>query len=201
MSPLRLTPVPLLLLLAACSDTTTPTETNEGEVITTAELTFTPTSGGEAKVFTWTDPEDDGSPVVDPIVLLDAEDYTLSVRFLDALSSPAEDLTDEIDAESAEHQVFFTGTAVDGPAGTGSAAVVTHAYDDTDAGGLPVGLASTLTTTGAGTGTFTVTLQHLPAQDGTAVKGADLAGVVASDGLGALPGDLDFSGTFDLTVE
>ena len=190
-----------LLVLPACSDAEKPEETNAEEVITTVELTLTPTTGGSPFVATWDDTDGDGTPSVDPIVLADAGTYTLAVRFLNALEDPAEDITTEVDAESDEHQVFVTGSAVSGPASASSGAVVRHAYADTDANGLPVGLSSTLEVLGAGGGDLVVTLQHLPAEGGVAVKVAGLAETVAAEGFSAIPGEPDASVTFPLTVE
>jgi hypothetical protein len=183
----------MILFLLACKDTEHPHEHNEGEVITTVGLSFAPASGGEALLATWADPESDGSPVVDPIVLSDADNYTLSVSFLDELEDPPEDITREIEEESDEHQVFFTGSSL-GP-------VVTQTYEDTDAGGLPVGLENTITTVAAGTGTFVVTLRHLPPENDTPVKVEGLAEQATRDGLESLPGDSDVSVTFELTVQ
>ena len=98
---------PFLALLAGCGDVEKPAETNEEEVITTVQLTFSPSDGGDAVVAAWDDPENDGSPVIDSIVLSDAADYSLAVRFLNAFEDPAEDITEEVDAESDQHQVFF----------------------------------------------------------------------------------------------
>jgi hypothetical protein len=96
-------PLSLLSLLAACGDVKNPEEVNAEEVITTIALTFTPTSGGAALEFAWADPENDGSPVIDDILLSDADDYTLTVSFLNELEDPAEDITEEVDAESDQH--------------------------------------------------------------------------------------------------
>lgn len=191
-----------LVTLAACNGVENPDtgDNPETEVISTVSLTFTPTTG-DPSIFTWTDPEDDGSPVIDPIVLADATAYTLTVAFTNDLASPPEDITAEVAAESDEHQVFFTGTAVSGPAGVGSAAVVTHAYTDTDDNGLPVGLVNDVTATGVGAGTLIVTLRHMPAESGSAVKTADAAADVASGGFGAIGGSTDVEVTFDLSVE
>jgi hypothetical protein len=189
------------LVLTACSGVENPDgEDNENEVISTITLTFAP-AAGDPLVFAWTDPENDGSPVIDPIVLADADDYTLSVAFTNDLAEPPEDITAEIDAESDEHQLFFTGTAVSGPAGVGAAAVLTHAYADTDADGAPVGLVNNVVTTGTGTGTLIVTLRHLPPQNDTPVKTSTLAEDVATGGIAALPGASDAQVTFDLSVE
>jgi hypothetical protein len=187
--------------LAACG-AATPDEDNEEEVITTVTLTFTPDGGGDAIEATWADPENDGSPVIDAITLGDGTTYALAVSFLNELEDPAEDITTEVAEEDDEHQVFVLGSAVEGPAtGTNDDAVVTHAYDDADADGNPVGLANTITATGAGAGALRIVLRHLPAEDGTALKAAGLAEDLAADGLDALPGSTDADVSFDLTVE
>jgi hypothetical protein len=181
----------VLLLAAACNDTTEPDGENEEEVVTTVELTFS--AGGTDIVATWADPEDDGSPVIDDITLADGTSYDVTIRFLNELEDPAEEITTEIEDEDDEHQVFFTGDAV--------GSILTHAYEDADAGGLPVGLDNTIDTTGTGTGELTITLRHLPEEDGTAQKVEGLADDAAANGFGDLPGDNDFQGTFNVTVE
>lgn len=183
--------LPVAVLLSACVDT--PPTGDDPEVITTVELTFTPAGGGTDVVASWADPENDGSPVIDSIVLLDTEDYALSVAFLNELEDPAEDITAEIEDEAEHHQIFFTGTALD---------VITVDYADTDSGGLPIGLANDVTTDATGTGELTVTLRHLPDEGGVAVKVAGLAETVAADGdFSGIPGDTDASVTFPVTVE
>lgn len=193
----------LLLALGACNDAGNPDdEGNATEVITTVALTFTPRAGGAALDFRWADPENDGSPVIDAIVLPDADDYDVTVSFLNELEEPAEDITVEVSAESDVHQVLFTGTAVQGPAtGANAAAVVEHEYADTDENGFPVGLSNTLSTLAPGAGTFVVTLRHLPPESDAAVKTATIAEDVAAGGFDAIPGSTDAEVTFDLTVE
>jgi hypothetical protein len=192
----------LLIAAVGCGDVENPENEEENEVITTVELTFAPQSGGAELVFTWADPENDGDPIVEDIVLDDAEDYDVTVRFLNELEDPAEDITAEIEDEAEEHQVFFTGSAVQGPATeTNTAAVIEHAYADEDAGGLPIGLDNTFATVSVGNGELTVTLRHLPPEDGAAVKVDDLAGSVAVDGISGIAGDTDVSVTFAIEVE
>lgn len=191
----------LLLLTAACNDATDPdVPDNENEVITTVRLTLTPPDG-PAATFTWADPENDGTPVIDAITLTSGTAYDLSVAFLNELETPTEDLTEEVADEADQHQVFFTGAGIAGPASTHADPVATHAYDDTDDLGYPVGLTNTLTTQRAGTAALTVTLRHLPPEGGTPVKTADLAETVAASGFGAIPGDVDAAVSFDLTVQ
>lgn len=196
---------PLLVLFGvSCSDVEEDghDHDHENEVITTVALEFAPTSGGSVLVFEWADPEDDGSPVIDEIVLSDAEDYSLTVSFLNELEDPAEDITPEVSDESDEHQVFFTGTGVESPAtGTNAGAVVVHAYADTDANGNPVGLDNDITTRGVGSGDLTVTLRHMPPENDQPVKTDTSAEDVAAGGFTAIGGDNDVQVTFTLTVE
>lgn len=195
-------PIALLTLLAACDDVKDPGDENPEEVITTVVLDFTPVSGGEPRSFSWADPENDGSPTIDAITLSDAEDYTLSVSFLNELEDPAEDITLEVGEESDQHQVFFTGAAVESPAtGDNPSAVISQVYDDVDDNGFPVGLESSVGTLMAGSGALTLTLRHLPPENDVAVKTGTLADDVASGGVEALPGETDVSVEFDVTVE
>lgn len=190
----------LALTLLACTDTTTPEDTNEGELITTVELTFTPVAGGDDITATWADAGGDGNPEIDAITLVEGEAYDLGIRFLDELSDPAEDITAEVADEAEEHQVFITGDAVDSPATDNTDAPITVVYADTDANGLPIGLEHAVTASTAGTGELTVTLRHLPAEGDTPVKVDGLAEDVASGGFASIAGDTDAQVTFDLTV-
>jgi hypothetical protein len=188
--------------LAGCLDVENPDPgENEGEAITRVELTFTPEGGGAAIVASFADPENDGDPTIDPITLADGARYALAVTFENQLADPVEDITAEVADEGDEHQVFFYGSAVSGPAtGDNAAAVVTHAYADEDENGLPIGLANTIEATSTGSGELKVMLRHLPAEGGVAVKVASTAEDFAADG-NAVPGDADVDVTFALTVE
>ena len=113
----------IVALLPGCSDVEDHDhDHHDHEVMTTVILTFTAQGSGEVVEARWADPEDDGSPVIDDIALLDSEDYDLTLSILNELEDPAEDLTPEILEEAAEHQVFFVGSAVAGPSGGGSSA-------------------------------------------------------------------------------
>jgi len=179
-----------LLLVAACGDPGG--DANEGEVITTVTLTFTPMSGGSAVTAVFDDPDGDGGdpPTIDPVTLA-AGMFALEVGFQNRLEDPPEEITDEVRDEGDEHQLFFTGTAIEGP--------FVHAYADTDGAGLPIGLSSTITAR-TGTGQLTVTLKHLPPLDGNRLKKPDLAAMVASAGINSVGGDTDVSVTFSVTV-
>ncbi len=189
------------LTLVGCVDVENPdTDVNPEEVITTVKLTFTPNGGGTALEFAFADPENDGSPIVDEIVLDNGTAYTMAVAFLNELEDPAEDITVEVEEESDEHQVFVYGSGVSGPAtGDNAAALVTHAYADTDESDLPLGLSNTISATTAGTAELKLMLRHLPVENDTAQKVAGLAAVLAAGD--TLAGESDVDVTFPLVVE
>jgi hypothetical protein len=194
----------LSMLLAACGgdDDDTGGDGNENEVITTVTLEFSPEGGGEAIAFEWNDPDGDGgsAPIIDPIALADGTTYTLAVGFENRLEDPPEIITEEVSDESDQHQIFFTGSAVNGPASDQPDAPLAQSYTDEDANGFPIGLESTIVAA-AGTGDLTVTLRHLPPVNGTAVKTDSLADDVKASGFGELPGTTDALVTLPVTVE
>lgn len=193
----------LSLLSAACGedDHDDNGEDHENEVITTVRLTFTPTGGGTDLVFEFDDPDGDGgeAPTVNTIDLF-ANNYDVSVEFENGLESPPEDITEEVENEDDEHQIFFTGTAVNGPAADNAGAPLTHAYDDADGDGNPVGLANTITAA-AGSGDLVLTLRHMPLVGGTPTKTATTAEEVKSGGFAAISGTSDVQVTFPVTVQ
>ena len=185
--------------LAACGDGAD--GDNENEVITTVTLTFAPQGSGAAVTAEFDDPDGDGGdpPTADPVDLA-AGTYTMTVIFENRLEDPPEDITTEVEDESDEHQVFLTGTAVDGPASDNPGAPLSHAYADQDAGGLPIGLSNTITAA-AGTGQLTVTLRHLPPVNDTAVKTADLPSQINAGGFSSIGGTTDATADFTVTVQ
>ena len=188
------------LTLAACGDNGT--GGNEEEVITTVLLTFTPSGGGAAVTAAFRDADGDGgnAPTIDSIGLAAGTSYSLAVRFQNELETPAEEITDEVRDEGDEHQVFFTGTAVSGPASNQAAAPLTHTYADMDAAGLPIGLANTIVAAG-GNGDLVLTLRHMPPVNEVAVKTAQAAETVRSaGGFSTLGGATDVQVTFPVAI-
>jgi len=157
---------------------------NEEELITTVTYTLTPESGGTPVMMTFQDLDGDGgnAPVISGGTLAANTTYNGSLELLNEEESPAEDITEEIEEEDAEHQFFFT-TSISG---------LTISYDDTDGDGNPVGLATKLATTDAGSGNITIILRHEPnkSADGVADGTIDNAG-----------GETDIEVTFDVEVK
>lgn len=173
---------------------------NETEVITTVVLEFTPVTGGATVFAEFDDPDGDGgdAPTVDEIELV-AGSYDMAVRFENRLEEPPEDITREVADEGDEHLVFFTGSAVTGPASDEPGAPLVHDYGDEDAQGLPLGLQNTLEAS-AGTGDLVLTLRHLPVVGGQAQKTADTLAEVRASGFSAIGGTSDAQVTFPVTV-
>ena len=188
------------LIAGACSDDGAGGG-NEGEVITTVTLSFV--AAGVAPVTaSFDDLDGDGGdpPIIDPINLANGTTYTTLVRLLNKLEDPPEEITLEVADESDEHQLFFTGTAVNGPASDQPGAPLTHAYADADGNGLPIGLTNTFVAA-TGSGQLTLTLRHLPPVNDTPTKTADLAAQVKTGGFASVGGETDVSVSFMATVQ
>lgn len=156
---------------------------NEEELITTVVVSLI--GGGQTVTFTSRDLDGDGPnpPVITPVSgnLAPNTTYTGTISFLDETDTPAEDITIEVEEEGAEHQVFYQV----------SNSLGTVTYNDADVNGKPIGLLFTLTTTGAGTGNFSVILRH--------ELNKNAAGVATGDITNA-GGSTDVAVTFPITV-
>lgn len=163
------------LLMTGCKKD----EETEQEVITTIVVHLTSTSAGIDQEFTWEDLDGDGGndPVIDQIVLpAGATDIHCHVHVYDKSKTPVEDITEEIEEESAEH--LFTYTI--------SGASFTIAPDDVDSNGDPFGLETIWATNTASTGTLNIRLYHEPTDKNNAA---------------APGGDVDFDVTFPVKIQ
>ena len=118
----------------------------------------------------------------------------MDLSFLNELEEEPEDITPEIKSEGTEHQTFFTGTAI-------TEDLLLHSYSDTDENNLPIGISNSMESTDAGTGDLTVTLRHMPLEDGNTIKEEGLEDMVLEEGFGNVGGANDVSVTFSVTVE
>ncbi len=187
--------------LSACGSDQVSTG-DDNELISRVSLVMT-RSDDPTRVVTasFDDPDGPGgdAPTVDPIALEAGRSYATEVHFFNGLDTPPSDITIEISDESYQHQIFFTGDAVSGPASDHAGAPITQAYADVDENGLPVGLLDTLTVS-PGVGSLTVTLRHLPTLNGAVQKTADLVAQVKASGFGALGGSSDAQVTFPVAI-
>ncbi|MAH82264.1 MAG: type 1 periplasmic binding fold superfamily protein [Flavobacteriaceae bacterium] len=171
----------LLVTVASCSkdDDPLPEAVNEEEVITTMEVTLT--SG--ASVITLKTQDLDGDGPNAPVVTVSGNlaagtTYDGVMKFLNELESPAENITEEVEEEDLDHQVFFT---------VGSGLDVTTEYSNNDSAGNPLGTQFKLTAGSASSGNLTFTLVHEPTKPNT--------------GLASAGGETDIDATFSITIE
>lgn len=157
---------------------------NEEEVITTLKYTLTPEGGGTSVVLTFQDLDGDGgtAPTITGGILDANTTYTGTVVLLNEMESPAEDITEEILEEALEHQLFYIHT-IEG---------VDITYNDTDADGNPIGVATTVKTAATGAGTITVVLRHEPNKNATGVSDGDITNA---------GGETDIEVTFNVEVQ
>jgi hypothetical protein len=175
----------MLFTLGCSSDD--PTPVNQEELITTLRLTFVGTgSTTETVIATFTDLDGPGGsdPVITkPVTLQANRTYSVSVEFLNEAESPAEDITEEVNSESDEHQVFFV---------VSNTLNLNYQYGDTDANNQPLGLQGLVTTAAASSGTLQVLLIHEPNKSAQGVANGDPTNA---------GGETDISVSFDVTVQ
>jgi hypothetical protein len=163
------------LYFSCNDDDDTPEPVNEEEVITTMNVYV-----DGALAMSSTDSDGDGplEPVVTDGVLAANTTYSVRLEFLNELEDPAEDITEEVEEEDLEHQVFYSA---------GGDLNVGVEYANFDSDGNPLGTLFTLTTNEAGSGTITITLVHEPMKP--------------NDGLATAGGSTDIEVTFNVSVE
>lgn len=171
----------LVLTLGSCKKED-PAPEDENELITTVRLKFTENGTTTTQTFEWKDLDGDGgaAPTISSISLRPSRTYKLEVEFLDESKTPVENKTSEILREADEHLVVVTPSA---------SSLFTYTATDKDSRNFPIGLAGTLVTGAASTGTIKVQLRHQPPVNGQPVK----------DGT-ATPGSDDANVTFPLTL-
>lgn len=167
------------LTFSCDNDDDTPDAVNEEEVITTLRVELSSAAGSVTLQSVDADGDGPNAPVVSVVGTIVANtEYAGTVTFLNETESPAEDITEEVEEEDDEHQVFFTAS---------NGLNVTTEYGNFDSNNNPLGTVLTLTTGDASTGNFTVTLRHEPTKPNT--------------GLADAGGETDIEVTFPITVE
>ena len=156
----------ILFTFTNCDDDD-PIPVNEEEVITTVIVTLTPAAG---PVVTLQSQDLDGDGPNPPVVtvsgpLTASTTYQGTVEFLNETETPAEDVTEEIEEEDEDHQVFYQVTG---------GIQLDINYLDEDADGNPLGLEFELISSAAGNGNLVVTLRHLPDKNAAGVSDVDI---------------------------
>ncbi|MFA9189404.1 type 1 periplasmic binding fold superfamily protein [Flavobacterium magnesitis] len=177
------------LTFSSCSnDNDTPEPVVEGELITTVIATYTPVGGGTAITMQFRDLDGVGG---NPPVITASDNfksnttYNGALQFKNELANPAEDITEEILELDLEHQAFYQTTGTINPFTYGTAS------SNFDTNGKPVGLQSVFVTTGAASGTLTITLRHNPTKSEPNVSNGDITNA---------GGSTDIQVTFPITV-
>ena len=158
-----------------------PAVVNEEEVITTLNVTLTPVGSGTVVTLQTRDLDGDGpnAPVVTVSGdLVNGTTYNGVIELLNETVDPAEDITEEVEEESNEHQFFYTA---------GGALDVNTSYSNFDDNGNNLGTLFTLTTNNVSSGTLTFTLRHEPNKPNTGLDDAE--------------GETDISATFSLNIQ
>jgi hypothetical protein len=125
---------------------------NEEEVITKVTLTLKDAAGKES-IFTWNDPDGANGaqkPTIDNINLAANTSYTGTIKLENGTTSPATDITAEVQKESTAHILVYT------------ASNISVEITDKDTNGKPLGIATKVTTKAATTDKLRVQLKHEP---------------------------------------
>ncbi len=173
-----------------------PKKENDLEVITDVVLTFTNVADATDIVTAKAEDKDGAGinplQIINPINLSVSKSYILTYEILNKVVTPNVNITEEIEEEAVDHQLFysFTNNAFGSPTGDGNidnpADPLT--YNDFDKNGRKVGLLTTWTTssTPLSGGKFKVKLQHQPG--------------LKNSTSGSTDGDTDFELEFDLNI-
>ncbi len=169
------------VILSSCADDEPDIE-NEEELITT--VIYKLTSDDHTAEFKFQDLDGDGgdAPVITVDTLNPNTVYTATLEFWNEAGGSPEDITEEVEDEALEHQIFFASTTEQ----------LSIAYGDMDSDGNPIGLTSTLTTLTASSGKLTISLIHEPNKDAENVSNGDKTNA---------GGETDIEVTFDVEVQ
>jgi cell division septation protein DedD len=156
-------------------------EPNEEEIITTLEVELTDNSNGVKTTFKFDDADGPGgnAPVQDTIRMSPAKTYTVKLTMLNKTANPPEDITEEVEEEADDHEIFIEPAA-------GSNLVVSNRNLAGNLN-LPLGITSTWASGSAVIGSVKITLKHKP--------GAKAAGDAVSKG------DTDIEVVFNTKVQ
>ena len=158
---------------------------NEEELITTINYTLISNDFQDTVVLRFQDIDGPGGN--DPIIiggdLKTSKTYNGEIELLNEIESPPENISDEVENESNDHQFFYIRSSPD---------LGTINYKDQDMNGMPLGLKTEWITQGVSTGTLTIILRHQPDKNNSGVSDGDPTNA---------GGETDIEVTFDVTVQ
>ncbi|MGD1843379.1 MAG: hypothetical protein ACFB0B_21170 [Thermonemataceae bacterium] len=176
------------LVFTGCDDDDDPEPENEPELITTINVTFTNTDDADDEVtFTASDEDGDGMGITyENGTLTRGATYDIEIEVLNETETPVEDVTEEIEEEDDEHQIYF---------GFPTTLFEDFSYENTDGNGDPLGTEAQVTVVEEATqGSFIVIIQHEPNKEAN----SDTTPWVYSDEIG---GETDANVTFTVSVQ
>ena len=171
------------LIISAC-EKDDPVIPVEPELITTLSYILSPTGGGTAINLIFQDLDGDGgtAPTITGGTLATNQTYTGTLELLNETESPAENITEEIEAEDDAHQFFFETTVAN----------LSITYTDQDDNGNPIGLKTNLTTGDVASGNISIILRHEPDKSANGVSNGDISNA---------GGETDIEVTFPINVQ
>ena len=175
----------LSILASSCKKKDDPVIPNEEELITTFIYTLISHDHSDTVEMRFQDLDGEGgnAPIIVGGTLKAGTMYHGDIELLNEQENPAEDITEEVEAEAEEHQFFFA-------VANGLDAAVS--YDDADQDGNPIGLKSVLNTNAISAGELTITLRHEPDKFATGVANGDITNA---------GGETDIEVTFDVDIQ
>lgn len=160
----------LTLVTAYSCDPDDPEPVNEEEIITTLTYTLTPQGGGTSVVLSFKDLDGDGgnAPIITGGILNNNTVYSAVLQFLNEKKSPVENITNEIEDEGIDHQIFIQASSQT------LADAIQFSYVDFDTNGKPIGTKIDLSTVNTATGNMIIILRHKPNKSATNVSNGDI---------------------------
>lgn len=153
-----------IFLLASCDkkkdEVIEEPHVHEEELITTIQLVVTNSNGFNEtfnyKVDNGIGSSNPSTPVIDDVVLGAGTTYNVEIKVLNESETPAEDVTEEVIEESADH-LFLLQSSPETGAGS-----ISFSAGSLDANGDAFNQTISFTSGDAGSGQLTVTLKHEP---------------------------------------
>ncbi|WP_310556443.1 type 1 periplasmic binding fold superfamily protein [Flavobacterium sp.] len=181
-----------ILTITSCSNDDTPIivpPVNEEELITTVTAVFTPVGGGN--VITLQSKDLDGDGLGNPVVSISGsfalgKTYNGEVTILDETKTPTDNITEEVQTEAVDHQLFYVET---GTLPEFAYTPIATSPTNYDSNGNPLGLKTIFVTTTAATGDLKIILRHEGNKSAPGVSAGDI-----TNATGATDFEVTFTG-------